>query len=300
MEKTGNESCWQLSESTKGAERLFTGRCRLKVHSVYHQVVNLTDGEEIFSLHPAFPAKSPMSLVLCTAGGSMGDLAPERGMEAVFMDGCMILNGIRIDCRKRTVWDPKLTVRLSSGGITRIVSGIRQILPGLRDRGGFSDSCICPEQREEDFMDRALRSRFRAFLEPCEDAAELAVSLLGMGYGLTPSGDDFLVGLFYVLCIGGYMEHKTAGGIRNAVLGNLSRTGDLSGQFLRHACRGEFGEKLHALAGAVRRGEDGLTELYRIAMTGHSSGVDALNGMAAGWHLMKTEKEKEPQEVVQK
>ena len=50
----------------------------------------------------------------------------------------------------------------------------------------------------------------------------------------------------------------------------------------------------------IRRGEDGLTELYRIAMTGHSSGVDALNGMAAGWHLMKTEKEKEPQEVVQK
>ena len=135
-------------------------------------------------------------------------------------------------------------------------------------------------------MSEMLRSRFCAFWERCEAPAALAASLVGMGYGLTPSGDDFLVGLLYVLCICGYMEHDTAKEIRSAVRDHLHKTSDLSGQFLKHACAGEFGETFHALLHAVCRGEDGIPEIRRIAGTGHSSGVDALNGMAAGWHLL--------------
>lgn len=297
MIRNDRGAAWRLVSSPPGAERLFADRVLLEVHSAYRHVVNLAHKDMLFSLHPASLAGTPMSLVTDAAGGTMEEAGIQRGMKAEFREGFMFLNGLRMDCRKRAVWDPKLKACISCTELGRIVSAIRQVLPGFCDRGGFSDAFVRPGRKRDDFMSEMLRSRFCAFWERCEAPAALAASLVGMGYGLTPSGDDFLVGLLYVLCICGYMEHDTAKEIRSAVQNHLHKTSDLSGQFLKHACAGEFGETFHALLHAVCRGEDGIPEIRRIAGTGHSSGVDALNGMAAGWHLLGQMQKSEPQEV---
>lgn len=280
-------SGWHLRSSTPEAERLFEGRCLLEIHSVYHQVVNLTDGETIYSLHPAHLARTPMSLILEPDGWSMEDLELRQGMQVELLEDCMFLNGIQIDCRERSLWDPKITTSVSYGKIRQILSGIRRILPDFQDRGGFSDSFICSKQETDDFMTRALRSCFWEFQRNCSKPEEMIQSLIGMGYGLTPSGDDFLVGLLYLICISGCMEQQITKNVIDVVQKNLHRTNDLSRQFLKHACKGEFGEKFHELLQAVCRGEDGIREICQIAGTGHSSGIDALHGIAAGWRMLK-------------
>lgn len=297
MKRNDRGVVWHLISSPPGAEWLFTGRVVLEVHSTYRHVVNLIHEDMLFSLHPASLARTPMSLVIDTAGREMEETGLKRGMKAEFKEGFILLNGIRIDSRKRTVWDPTLKVCISYTELGRIVSGIRQVLPDFRDRGGFSDAFVCPKRKKGDFMSDMLRSRFCAFQKRCEAPSVLATSLIGMGYGLTPSGDDFLVGLLYVLCICGCMEHKEAKEIHDAVQKNLCKTSDLSGQFLKHACAGEFGASFHGLLHAICQGEDGIPEIRRIAETGHSSGVDALNGMAAGWYLLGSDAENKPQEV---
>ena len=64
----------------------------------------------------------------------------------------------------------------------------------------------------------------------CENrcADEYAVKLIGLGRGLTPSGDDFLSGMFSLFFAAGYDVSSIAKAVRN----NLTRTSKISGAYL--------------------------------------------------------------------
>jgi hypothetical protein len=105
---------------------------------------------------------------------------------------------------------------------------------------------------------------------------EAARSLAGLGYGLTPAGDDFLLGMMAALWLLG--ERETLPAIAHAA----ARTTTLSAAFLTAAAQGQFIEAWHGLAHALHRQDDagGQAALRRIAAFGGSSGRDALAGFA--------------------
>jgi hypothetical protein len=98
-------------------------------------------------------------------------------------------------------------------------------------------------------------------------AASSVRSLIGLGAGLTPSGDDLLVG---------YLA-----GLWCAVLDNS----DISRAYLYHAARGQVSSRLADLAEAICRGENSerlLTIAESAMRVGHTSGMDAVTGMLIG------------------
>jgi len=105
--------------------------------------------------------------------------------------------------------------------------------------------------------------------------------LIGLGPGLTPSGDDFLGGVLIALRALGWPDVAETMGrwlLRRAG----TRTHAISCAHLRCAADGAGAAVLHdTLAALVSPGAPGLgARLDAVAAMGHSSGWDALAGMA--------------------
>jgi len=106
-----------------------------------------------------------------------------------------------------------------------------------------------------------------------------AVALIGLGIGLTPSGDDFLVGLLAGLeATDDPRRHGLAAAIARETPG---RTTEFGSALLEHACRGEFSQRLHdvliAIAAQDTRGLH--LAIARATAYGATSGADTLAGL---------------------
>nr|WP_199040866.1 DUF2877 domain-containing protein [Dyella sp. ASV24] len=113
------------------------------------------------------------------------------------------------------------------------------------------------------------------------------VRLIGFGFGLTPDGDDFLLG--YMAALSPWRRYldisahlREVGAI---VRRHLHRTTDISRHYLKLATDGHFSEPVLQLAAAIAGG-DSHTSLQRLAENvlrfGASSGADCMAGMVHG------------------
>lgn len=104
--------------------------------------------------------------------------------------------------------------------------------------------------------------------------------LIGLGPGLTPSGDDVLTGAAAVLHAVG---HPCAGSLAAALDDVDARTTTIGAAMLRYAARGEIAERIHRLLGALLTPTDASDTLEAaIAETvawGATSGTDLLTGV---------------------
>jgi hypothetical protein len=111
----------------------------------------------------------------------------------------------------------------------------------------------------------------------CGDLERGASMLAGLGGGLTPAGDDFLVGLMLY----SWMAHPSPMPVCQAIYNNAAgRTNMLSRAFLAAASTGECSMVWHDLFRALESGTDRQVDatLQRILSFGSSSGSDALAG----------------------
>jgi hypothetical protein len=104
--------------------------------------------------------------------------------------------------------------------------------------------------------------------------------LIGLGPGLTPSGDDYLGGVLLALH---HLERKPqAVGLWRWLEPRLKRTSAISGAHLAAAAAGEGHEALHAcLVALCSRNADWPHTIGQLEKVGHVSGWDSLAGIAA-------------------
>lgn len=98
--------------------------------------------------------------------------------------------------------------------------------------------------------------------------------LLGYGHGLTPSGDDFLLGILFAL---EWTAFQGRDEFVAALLPLLTRTTEISAVMLKMGGAGHYGERLLQLVTA--REQDVVSAIKNIADYGHSSGHDMLCGI---------------------
>jgi hypothetical protein len=109
-----------------------------------------------------------------------------------------------------------------------------------------------------------------------EQVADLVGHLIGLGPGLTPSGDDFLMG--GMAALGALHQTNIHAALARAVVTAAFRTSPLSASLLRAAAAGHVGENLHMMVAAIVTG-DADAAVDAAARIGHTSGWDALAGM---------------------
>ena len=129
-----------------------------------------------------------------------------------------------------------------------------------------------PKQKTPD----SIRKPAAAFLRWIEGKGEPDESLIGLGPGLTPAGDDFVGGAMIALRVCGTTAGDAALADRVAAWAlplAKERSSRISRAHLECAAEGEGHEALHDL---LCTGD--ATHLERLAGIGHTSGLDAAAG----------------------
>jgi hypothetical protein len=112
---------------------------------------------------------------------------------------------------------------------------------------------------------------------PAIGSGDAVQGLLGLGPGLTPSGDDFLVGALALLDALGERDAHAA--LARAIIDALpGLTTPLSACFLRAATAGQVGEALHRSVSSIITG-DVDAAIAAAGNIGHSSGWDMVAGI---------------------
>lgn len=111
---------------------------------------------------------------------------------------------------------------------------------------------------------------------------EAVVGLVGLGPGLTPSGDDFLCGF---LAATRRTNPEVVRELCDAISSSLGRTTDVGAFFLNCAADGLEPPCLTVAADAVADGDNPAAQasLVRLYSIGHSSGSDMAAGLASGF-----------------
>jgi hypothetical protein len=232
------------------------------------------------SFHPEL--RGPLTLE--AIGPAWDGSAPVLPGTAVTRDGAFLRfgPGLAVDLRGVHLWDPPLPdlTPARAEAVLRLIAPWRQAQSSAAGLGGLVD----PSSLWADRAKTQLQALCRAL--PAGDrtvVAEAVRNLVGLGPGLTPSGDDFLAGALAALQA---MSHAQPGAaiaaelLAGAVAQSLDRTTPVSRQFLRWALHGRYGESVLELL--VRPGADTLQRLLHVGAT---SGADTLLGIWTGLHL---------------
>jgi len=134
----------------------------------------------------------------------------------------------------------------------------------------------------------AMRGLFNATQRFDLTAASSIDPLIGLGTGLTPSGDDLLVGYLaglWCTILDKSERVQFVSNLGKAVVRLSRHTNDISRTYLYHASRGQVSSRLAGLAEAICRGENSdrfLTTVESALRVGHTSGMDTVTGLLIG------------------
>ena len=169
-------------------------------------------------------------------------------------------------------WSPRIARREVAGWPLRSERA-RTLAGDARVPGGLLD--LSASWSALWALDAAIRAGDRA------TAAAAARGLIGLGPGLTPSGDDALAGIEGALRASG---HPVAGFLETVLADVETRTTAVSVALLRHAARGEFAERVHRLLdGLLSPDSASLAPAIEMAIRhGATSGSDLLAGVLLG------------------
>jgi hypothetical protein len=268
------------------------GADALRVQSIYRSVVNITTADGLLTVASPEGGSLPNG-ILADLGPDWREIGVHPGMVVTASDGDVRVPDAKLEIQFDAAprWSPRFQssakgVDVATARWGRRAAATRTIAQGRASAGGFS-ALLCAGLPEDDLGIVEVAGPIVAGLTVAlgagdrSGAAKVAARLIGLGPGLTPSGDDVLVGIEAALHA---LAHPSAGFLALAMADVDERTTDVAATLLRHAAAGEFAERLHTLLAALL-GRDDKTipaAIDRAVAWGATSGTDCLLGVLIG------------------
>jgi hypothetical protein len=274
-------------------------RARAQVHSVFLRACNIeTDSSELVTLLAPGSGNLPHG-IRCATPISPLDTRLRRGQVAILEVGMLRVPAadLEVDFSRATVWNGTVAAALPGVRGAEAQGALRELWETLRDHapGQGVAPALLSFRSTHSKLERALGARMAQTLPILAHATETgdagaAVSalsaLVGLGAGLTPSGDDFIVGYLAALWSRSHREPRIAALLHALVVPvrQLSlHTNAISRQMVLDALRGHFAERLTEVVRCVCGGGDVAGASMRALEVGHSSGADVLCGLLFGY-----------------
>jgi len=258
-----------------------------------------SDREEVLWMGRGGSARHRRAILL----SNMPSRLPAPGTPCGLHGGSLSMGDeLVVDLADAAVWRPDLAVRREGRGARRsgrLADAIRRAAMQSAPRGRFMRAAF-PALPDADSgsgetvgatiataIQRGIAALGRAAAGgDLSEGLERAAGLIGLGEGLTPSGDDFLGAFLFTLRmldrtlpVPYRMDWQFIGGWLRCV---KPLTNKISYAVLADHARGEAGEALSALLHATLAGSSQreLVQLaWPVAEIGHSSGWDMLSGV---------------------
>ncbi len=230
-----------------------------------------------------------------------------------FMSGhsLQIGRGLLVGLIKASEWRPSTVGPGTAAPLPNVMAGVHRLigtLQVLESVGGLGEAILLISALS---FDRATPALSQGSLVACaassiqdlaracmgQDITQVALigrALVGLGPGLTPSGDDFLGGLFFAVrsLKMAYPGEFSWGEepIIELIAWARTRTHPISHVILNDLAHGHGPEPLHEMVSGLLRGEDldrVMTTVVRLLNIGQTSGWDILAGALTGMLMLK-------------
>jgi len=263
----------------------------LRVQSIYRSVVNITTPDGLLTI--AGKGGGLPNGILADLGPDWRAIGLHPGMVAVASHAKIGVPdaGLEIEFAGASRWSPRMhasaeAAEAAAARWSRRTAATRAVARARASASGFGPLLREDVRDDPDAYQGVARPALAALIVALEvgdrrRAAEAATGLIGLGQGLTPSGDDVLVGIEAALHA---LARPTAGFLVLATRGVEARTTELAATLLRHAAAGEFAERLHLLLAALLGSDDEAipAAIDRAVAWGATSGTDCLLGVLIG------------------
>ena len=229
---------------------------------------------------PAGAGRGPTTLTLAHRAPDLRELF-QVGERVELRDGCLRSGSVEVRLADAPVWRP---------------AGPGVLLPTARIQAHLGAVALALAQRPQQHtsvIDRQGAAVASALRDACgsldvERAARQIQRLVGWGEGLTPAGDDFLIGLLAGLDAFAQGEPRRArfrSALAGAIRGLTPRTTPIAAHYLRLAAGGHCTEPLLRLRHALLCQADAAVvdaTLRSALAVGATSGADTVRGLSAG------------------
>lgn len=261
------------------SNKLLLQNCHYEVLAVFSKGVYLKNGEMAFTVF----SEDKGYLAYGIAVEDIRKFIDESRIKV--KDDIETLNGIMI------INDYKLPLKLIVPEDDRKMLDFNQIAEAremIKERISKSCSPVLSYQSGKrstcnDYMSKMCYERVLEFKNVLKNKGNLNESLsmmMGLGVGLTPSMDDFLVGLMSALS---YLGNNNYSRLFEAIQSNKAKTCVYSRVYLESVCVDGVGI-LNELMSSI--GTDGLRDLINdVAAIGNTSGLEMLSGIDYGLSL---------------
>lgn len=245
-----------------------------KVHSVFHKAVNIVDVHgTVYTILSIDMDRGPMSMTVDVSDFLLHGIRSEEPVKT--LDGRLWVGDKSMDFLEAEPYG----LTLPRFSMTPL---LKENVLKCRDFLKRNESIeVSPYYQE---MDRMIAERIsglkRAVVhEDMDSALAAGRSLLGLGQGLTPSGDDILLGFFAVI----RMKDSPLGVFQELphrmLIGAEEQTNILSLFGLIRGASGLVREKISGFMDALIYKENIEKELHMILSIGHTSGRDITEGI---------------------
>lgn len=201
---------------------------------------------------------------------------------------------LTIDLRGASVWEAKLPIiDITKPSIRQAWSMIWQTLnrqQRLKQTDLIADDLFQAEKGS--LLTRKLSQSVLELIAATkrfdvEASADAAQTMIGLGPGVTPTGDDILIGYLAGLwsTVGEDKERLALIELFGKALLQLAdQTNEISCTYLYHAIHGQFSSSLINLLNAIDAGDEKqiLIATKDALRVGHSSGMDSVTGLLIG------------------
>ena len=252
-----------------------------RVHSVFAGACNVRCHDTLLTIAARRVGDGPATLRLTDDAAPDLRLSFNMGETIGCHGGVLRSAHVELRLRQARVWQPAAPMRLLTR--ERIDARLRDAAASLAHGHHARSSMLGLEGAT---TVAALRDACRTL--DVDSAMRHAARLIGWGEGLTPAGDDFLVGLLAGLDVwveGDERRGRLRGAIAAAVTSGARRTTPIAAHYLALAAGGHYNEPIVGLRHALIAEDDGRVidaALRRALAIGASSGADTAQGLLTG------------------
>jgi hypothetical protein len=293
-----------LSHSTAIEPMLDLPTTRGRVHSVFSRAANLLLGGRLLTLHARETPCAPNGLVLALRANQKPLAGLQPGMVVLVERGIIAIPvaKLRLDLQQSQSWNPRPQLAPAACPPERLqahLAFLETYLAAHVSPGGLAGLAYLDHETtmEQASANQPLLQTAWAATQQLLDGISRQqlplvrqglTMLIGLGPGLTPSGDDLLTGVIAaMLLLSETVGHPVAFYQRlsaEALALAYSRTNKLSITWIEYAGRGEVAEHLGRLFEALIQSDTSLLEkaAQEVLSSGATSGGDILAGIILG------------------
>jgi Protein of unknown function (DUF2877) len=277
-------SIGSLVDRGRGDERAY------QIHSRFQKVLNLVDAQgSLLTLLGSDFQDFPTAVRVALPAGWDWQRGLDPSQLVILRDS--VLQGITwsVDLNYAPRWEPASPAAQAAGSLNAVLAASRiladQLAQYCRHHGVRSALQLQPGWP-------GRKPRLNVADE--RNAVEYTVSeLIGFGSGLTPDGDDYLLG--YLAALWPWQRFTAIAShlklMQDVVRLQLHRTTSISGHFLTLALQGHYSQPIDHLTTVLMQG-DSLKEVVvasnKVMEFGSASGADCLAGYINGINALET------------